>query len=57
LNIRWQGGAIETIELRVPPNRAEELRYPDVFVAHIRALAESPERCLGATQPAGKRSR
>ena len=39
LNIRWQGGAIETIELRLPPNRAEELRYPDAFVAHIRALA------------------
>jgi hypothetical protein len=39
LNIRWQGGAIETIELRLPPNRAEEIRYPDAFVAHIRALA------------------
>jgi hypothetical protein len=39
LNIRWQGGAIETIELRLPLNRAEELRYPDAFVAHIRALA------------------
>jgi hypothetical protein len=39
LNIRWQGGAIETVELRLPPNRAEELRYPDAFVAHIRALA------------------
>jgi DNA invertase Pin-like site-specific DNA recombinase len=39
LNIRWQGGAIETIELRLPPNRAEELRYPDAFVAHIRTLA------------------
>ena len=32
LNIRWQGGAIETVELRLSPNRAEELRYPDAFV-------------------------
>src|SRR6202043_138505 len=39
LNIRWQGGAIETIELRLSPNRAEAVRYPDAFVAHIRALA------------------
>jgi DNA invertase Pin-like site-specific DNA recombinase len=39
LNIRWQGGAIETVELRLSPNRAEELRYPDAFVARIRALA------------------
>jgi hypothetical protein len=39
LHIRWQGGAIETIELRLSPNRAEAVRYPDAFVAHIRALA------------------
>jgi hypothetical protein len=39
LNIRWQGGAIETIELRLSPNRAEAIRYPDAFVAHIRDLA------------------
>jgi DNA invertase Pin-like site-specific DNA recombinase len=39
LNIRWQGGAIETVELQLSPNRAEDLRYPDAFVAHIRALA------------------
>jgi hypothetical protein len=39
LNIRWQGGAIETVELRLSPNRAEALRYPDAFVARIRALA------------------
>jgi hypothetical protein len=39
LNIRWQGGAIEKVELRLSSNRAEELRYPDAFVAHIRALA------------------
>src|SRR6202158_1011888 len=39
LHIRWQGGAIETIELRLSPNRAEAVRYPDAFIAHIRALA------------------
>jgi len=39
LHIRWQGGAIETVELRLSPNRAEAVRYPDAFVAHIRALA------------------
>jgi len=40
IQIRWQGGAIETLETRTPPNRAEELRYPDAFVDKIRALAD-----------------
>jgi hypothetical protein len=39
LNIRWQGGATETLELRLPPNRAEAIRYPDAFVRRIRTLA------------------
>src|SRR5260370_17884363 len=39
LHIRWQGGAIETVELRLSPNRAEAIRYPDAFITHIRALA------------------
>ncbi|MEJ2229400.1 MAG: recombinase family protein [Alphaproteobacteria bacterium] len=39
LQIRWQGGATETVELRLPPNRAEALRYPQEFVARIRELA------------------
>jgi hypothetical protein len=39
LHIRWQGGATETLELRLPPNRPEAVRYPDAFVARIRALA------------------
>ncbi len=39
LNVRWQGGATETLELRLPPNRAEAVRYPDAFVGRIRALA------------------
>ena len=41
LQIRWQGGATETIELRLSPNRAEAVRYPDAFVAKIRALADT----------------
>jgi hypothetical protein len=39
LHIRWQGGAIGTIELGLSPNRAEAVRYPDALVAHSRALA------------------
>ena len=41
LQIRWQGGATETIEVLQRPNRAEVVRYPDEFIAKIRALAES----------------
>jgi DNA invertase Pin-like site-specific DNA recombinase len=40
LQIRWQGGATETIEVRRRPNRAEAVRYPEAFVAKIRTLAE-----------------
>ena len=39
MHIRWQGGATETVELRLPPNRAEALRYSQEFVAHVRDLA------------------
>jgi DNA invertase Pin-like site-specific DNA recombinase len=39
LHVRWQGGAIETLELQLPPNRAEAVRYPEAFVARIRELA------------------
>lgn len=41
LHIRWQGGATETLELRLPPNRADAVRYPPPFVDEIRALARS----------------
>jgi DNA-binding transcriptional MerR regulator len=40
LQIRWQGGATETIEVRQPPNRADAVRYPEAFIAKIRVLAE-----------------
>jgi hypothetical protein len=39
LNIRWQGGATETVALQLRPNRAEAVRYPDTFVARISTLA------------------
>ena len=39
MHIRWQGGATETLELRLSPNRPDVVRYPDAFVARIRALA------------------
>jgi DNA invertase Pin-like site-specific DNA recombinase len=39
MHIRWQGGATETLELRLSPNRPDAVRYPDAFVARIRALA------------------
>ena len=29
LQIRWQGGATETVELQLPPNRAEAVRYSE----------------------------
>jgi DNA invertase Pin-like site-specific DNA recombinase len=39
LQIRWQGGATETVEIVLPPNRAEAIRYPDTFIDKIRTLA------------------
>jgi len=40
LQIRWQGGATEIIDVRQQPNRADAVRYPDTFVAKIRDLAK-----------------
>src|SRR5215831_6391061 len=40
LHIRCQGGETETIKEYRPPRRADAVRYPDVFVLKIRALAE-----------------
>ena len=39
LHVWWQGGATETLELRLPLSRAEAIRYPDAFVARIKELA------------------
>ena len=41
LQIRWQGGATETIKLRLPPKRPDAVRYPSQLVARIRQLAEA----------------
>ena len=40
LQIRWQGGATETVELRLPQSRAEAVRYPPAFAGRIRDLAK-----------------
>lgn len=37
--IRWQGGASETLVLDLPPAIADRLRYPDQVVARVRELA------------------
>jgi len=37
--IRWQGGASETLVLDLPPSIADQLRYPDQAVARVRELA------------------
>jgi DNA invertase Pin-like site-specific DNA recombinase len=39
LQIRWQGGATEVVELRLPPNRPDALRYPATIVDKVRDLA------------------
>jgi DNA invertase Pin-like site-specific DNA recombinase len=39
LHVRWQGGQTETLELQLPPNRADAVRYPDAFVQRVRHLA------------------
>lgn len=39
MHVCWQGGATETLEVQLPPNRAEAVRYPEPFIARIRELA------------------
>jgi hypothetical protein len=39
LHIRWQGGQTETLQLNLPRNRADVVRYPEAFVQHVRELA------------------
>ena len=39
LQIRWQGGATETLAVLLPPNRADAVRYPEAFVCRVRELA------------------
>lgn len=39
LHVRWQGGETETLQLQLPQNRADAIRYPDAFVERLRQLA------------------
>jgi hypothetical protein len=40
LQICWQGGATEVLEVRQRPKRQDAIRYPDTFVAKIRDMAK-----------------
>ena len=40
LQICWQGGATEILEVRQRPKRQDAIRYPDTFVAKIRDMAK-----------------
>jgi len=39
LQIRWQGDATEVVELRLPANRPDVLRYPAAIIDRVRDLA------------------
>jgi hypothetical protein len=39
LHLRWQGGACEDVEVRLPPKAADQVRYPDELVGRVRELA------------------
>jgi hypothetical protein len=40
LHLRWQGGACEDIPIDIPPNRADQIRYPTEIVNKVKTLAE-----------------
>ena len=40
LQVRWQGGATDTIEVQRRPKHADAMRYSDMFIAKIHAMAE-----------------
>jgi len=39
LQIRWQGGATEAVELQLPPNRPDATRYTATVIDRVRDLA------------------
>lgn len=41
LHIRWQGGAMEDLEVELPLPAPEKLRYPEQVVNEVRAMAAS----------------
>ena len=38
LNVRWQAGPIQQIEVTLPPNAADRTRYPQAMVEKVRSL-------------------
>ena len=58
LHVRWQGGACEDLEVRLPANIADRLRYPDEVVDRVRELARehSDEDVAAALNQEGRRS-
>lgn len=41
LHVRWQGGAVEDIEVTLPPKAADQVRYPEEVVQRVRELARA----------------
>jgi hypothetical protein len=41
VHIRWQGGACTHLQVQLPPQRADSVRYPAALVERVRNLAES----------------
>jgi hypothetical protein len=41
VHIRWQGGACTDVSVQLPPNRADQTRYPAAIVDRVRDLAHS----------------
>jgi len=39
LQVRWQGGATEVVDLRLPANRSDVVRYPAAVIDKVRGLA------------------
>ena len=39
LKIRWQGGMTEVVEIRLPANRPDAIRYPVAVIDRVRELA------------------
>jgi hypothetical protein len=40
VHIRWQGGACSDLQVQLPPNVADRLRYPATIVHQVRDLAQ-----------------
>ena len=58
LHVRWQGGACEDIEVTLPDNIADRLRYPEEIIDRVRELARerTDEDVAAALNGEGRRS-